>query len=95
MFIGLSLPVSKTLLSVHLTAQKLPYYERVFLRAAIAARVGFAYRTSTQKKAIGSNKEKNQILTMARGEVQEAAMADYTLKLRDLDEKREVMDVEI
>ena len=43
-FIGLSLPISKTLLSCHLTAQKLPYYERIFLRAAIAARVGFQYR---------------------------------------------------
>lgn len=41
LFIGLSIPISKTLLSCHLTAQKLPYYERIFLRAAIAARVGF------------------------------------------------------
>ena len=41
LFIGLSLPSSKTLLSMHMTAQKLPYYERIFLRALIAARVGF------------------------------------------------------
>ena len=40
-FIGLSLPISKTLLSCHLTAQKMPYYERIFLRAAIAARVSY------------------------------------------------------
>ena len=40
-FIGLSLPISKTLLSCHLSAQKLAYYERIFLRAAIAARVGY------------------------------------------------------
>ena len=46
-FIGLSLPISKTLLSCHLTAQKLPYYERIFLRAAIAARVGYQYRRGT------------------------------------------------
>lgn len=43
-FIGLSIPISKTLLSIHLTAQKLPYYERIFLRAVIAARVGFQFR---------------------------------------------------
>ena len=59
MFVGLSLPISKTMLSVHLTAQKLPYYERIFLRAAIAARVGFQYRSTTQRKQIQSNKEKN------------------------------------
>lgn len=47
LFIGLSLPSSKTLLSIHMTAQKLPYYERIFLRALIAARVGFQYRNST------------------------------------------------
>ena len=47
LFIGLSLPISKTLLSCHLTAQKLPYYERIFLRAAISARVGFQYRNAT------------------------------------------------
>ena len=41
LFIGLSLTMSKTLLSCHLTAQKLPYYERIYLRASIAARVGF------------------------------------------------------
>lgn len=58
-FIGLSLPVSKTLLSCHLTAQKLPYYERIFLRAAIAARVGYQYRRGTQRRVVNSNKEKN------------------------------------
>ena len=41
MFIGLAVPQSKTLLSIHLTAQKLPYYERIFLRAVISARVEF------------------------------------------------------
>ena len=41
MFIGLSVPVSKTLLSIHLTAAKMPYYERVFLRSVISARVAF------------------------------------------------------
>ena len=41
MFIGLSIPTSKTLLSIHITASKLPYYERIFLRAVINARVSF------------------------------------------------------
>jgi len=73
----------------------LPYYERIFLRAAIAARVGFQYRKSTQKKAIASNKEKNQILTMVGGEVQEFAMVEYTNKMKELDDKRKGMDIEI
>ena len=95
LFVGLSLPISKTLLSCHLTAQKLPYYERIFLRACIAARVGFQFRTSTQKKGINSNKEKNQILQISSGEVQEKAMRIYTHTLKDLDEKRQGLDIEI
>lgn len=41
LFVGLALSMSKTVLSVHLTANELPYYDRVFLRAVIAARVGY------------------------------------------------------
>ena len=74
----MSLPISKTLLSCHLTAQKLPYYERIFLRAAIAARVGYQYRKGTQRKLVNSNKEKNVIMQMAGGEVQEVPMKTYT-----------------
>jgi len=72
LFIGLSLSTSKTLLSVHLTANDLPYYERIFLRSVIAARVGFEFRAN--KKEVKSNKERNQILAMGSGEVFDDAM---------------------
>ena len=39
--------------------------------------------------------EKNQILQMASGEVQEDGMLKYVDNLRDLDEKREGLDLEI
>jgi len=67
MFIGLAIPVSKTLLSIHLTATKLPYYERIFLRAIIAARVVYQPKNMAAKKDIRGNREKNQILHMASG----------------------------
>ena len=71
MFIGLALSASKTMLSLHLTAGSLPYYERIFLRAVIAARVSYQFRNLTGKKEVKSNRERNQLLQMASGEVQE------------------------
>ena len=41
LFIGLAVSLSKTLQSLHLTAGTLPYYERIFLRSVLAARVSF------------------------------------------------------
>jgi hypothetical protein len=78
LFIGLSLSTSKTLLSVHLTANELPYYERIFLRSTIAARVGFEFRNFATKKEVKSNKERNQVLQMASGEVYDEKMKVYT-----------------
>ena len=47
------------------------------------------------KKDVTGHKEKNQILQMASGDVQEEPMHRYIHNLKDLDEKREVFDVEI
>ena len=41
MFIALALSTAKTLLALHMTSQGLPYYERIFVRAMVAARVGY------------------------------------------------------
>jgi Ran GTPase-activating protein (RanGAP) involved in mRNA processing and transport len=41
LFLGLALSMSKTMLSIHLTGNSLPYYDRIFLRSVIAARVGY------------------------------------------------------
>ena len=59
MFIGLSLSTSKTMVSLHLSGQTMPYYERIFLRAVIAARVGYKFRNLTGKKDVNGFKERN------------------------------------
>ena len=59
MFIGLSLSQSKTMLSLHLTASGVSYYERIFIRAIIAARVSFSFRNLAGRKEVKSNKERN------------------------------------
>ena len=74
MFIALALSTSKTLIAIHMTAGGLPYYERIFLRAVVAARVGFQFRHLTNKKDVRSNRERNQIMGMASNEGVEAEM---------------------
>ena len=58
-FIGLSLSTSKVLVSLHLSGATLPYYERVFLRSVIAARVGFKFKSLAHKKDIHGLQERN------------------------------------
>ena len=58
-FIGLSLSTSRVLVSLHLSGATLPYYERVFLRSVIAARVGFKFKGVAQRKAIRGIQERN------------------------------------
>lgn len=65
LFIAIALSTSKTILSLHITAQDLPYYERIFLRAVIAARCGFHFRNLTVRKDVRGNKEKSQLLGLA------------------------------
>ena len=74
MFIALALSTSKTLVALHMTAGGLPYYERIFLRAVVAARVGYQFRHLTNKKDIKSNRERNQVMGMATNEAEEAEM---------------------
>ena len=95
MFVVLALSISKTLVALHITAAGLPYYERIFLRAVIAARVGYQFRHLSNRKEIKSNREKNQILGMASGEGEQAEMQVYLDMFRKLDEKRQGLDFEI
>ena len=80
------------MLSLHLTAGTLAYYERIFLKSVIAARTGYQFRNLTLKKDIKSNKERNQLLQMASGEVQQKDMHEYLDVLRQLDARREGLD---
>ena len=47
------------MVSLHLSGQTMPYYERIFLRAVIAARVGYKFRNLTGKKDVNGFKERN------------------------------------
>ena len=43
-FIGMALPISKSCISLHLSANELTYYERVFLRTLINAKLSYKFK---------------------------------------------------
>ena len=61
----------------------------------IAARVQFQHKNLAAKKDIRYNKERNQVLQIASGEVHSTPTAIYLDRLKSLDELRAGLDVEI
>jgi len=60
LFLGLALSMSKTMLALHLDGNELQYYDRIFLRTLVAARVGFRCQPlNAQDSVIRNNKEYN------------------------------------
>jgi hypothetical protein len=76
LFIGLALTMSKTMLSLHMSANDLPYYDRIFLRSLMAAKVGYG-NTGKSGQTIKNNKEFGTIMQLAGGENYNPHMQDY------------------
>ena len=58
MFIILAMSLSKSFLALHLTGNDLPYYERVFMRSLVAARIAYAVKPDEKTNEIRLNKER-------------------------------------
>lgn len=67
MFIILAMSLSKSFLALHLTGNDLSYYERVFMRSLVAARIQFQTKPDEQRPDIKLNKERYQIMHLAGG----------------------------
>ena len=61
MFMAMAMSTSKTFLSLHLTGNELSYYDRVFLRSVICARVQTPTKINN-KKGIQFNKDRSLVL---------------------------------
>ena len=58
---------SDTILSLHLTGNKLPYYDRIFLRTILSARVSYKNKNTAAHKKIKNNKEYNHVMHLTNG----------------------------
>lgn len=56
MFIVICMSSSKSFLSLHISKNELPYYERIFLRTVIAAKVNFSSKNTDR---VHLNKDRN------------------------------------
>lgn len=63
----MAMSTSKTFLSLHLTGNELSYYDRIFLRSVIAARVQ-THTKINNKKGIQFNKDRSLVLQLAARE---------------------------
>jgi hypothetical protein len=62
MFIIIAMSISKSFLSLHISNNSLPYYERIFLRSLIAARVTYTGKYADASLEVKLNKDRGQIL---------------------------------
>jgi hypothetical protein len=62
LFIGMAVSASSSCLAIHMSANGLDYYERIFLRTLANAKVAYHFRNLAQQQgSIRSQKERNQI----------------------------------
>ena len=96
LFIGIALSMSKTMLSMHITGNNLPYYDRIFLRTLIAAKVAYRFKVDDgEGRRIKNNKEFNTVLQLANQNNYSTQMKDYISTFNSLDDEREGLDFEI
>lgn len=78
LFIGMALKQSKACVSIHLSANNLSYYERMFLRTLVDARVSYYFRNMAQEVgSIRSQKEKNQIQELKNHSFEHPDIEDF------------------
>ena len=60
MFLGMALSKSYSCISLHMSANNLDYYERIFLRTLVKAEVSYHFRNQAQETgSIRSQKERS------------------------------------
>ena len=60
-FIGMSLQHSRACIGLHLSLNQMSYYDRIFLRILMDAKVAFQFRNMAQKAGIRTQQETNQV----------------------------------
>lgn len=59
-FIGMALPVSRSCIGLHMSGNGLEYYDRVFLRTLIDAKVSYHFKNLALQKNNNINKNLRQ-----------------------------------
>lgn len=77
---------SKSCLGLHLSANGLDYYERIFLRTLANATVSYHFRNMAQELgSIRSQKERNQVAELKNHDFDNSALQDFVRKWNYID----------
>jgi hypothetical protein len=67
LFIGMAISSSKSCIALHLSANNMDYYERIFMRTLVNAKVSYHFRNmAVEVGSIRSQKERNMIKDLSR-----------------------------
>lgn len=90
LFIGMTLPLSKSCIGMHLTANNLGYYERIFLRTLIDAKVQQHFKNVAQVKKQPTKKqtEASQMLEMSQQDFLEEELQNFIRTFNSLERNK-------
>lgn len=94
-FLGFALAPSKSLVAIHMSANDLDYYERVFIRTCINAKVLYHFRNHAEDKNVRSFKEQNQLIRLQKEDERSQELQDFITAFNFIDNQRLGLDEEI
>ena len=94
-FVGMTLPVSKSCIGLHLSANGLTYYDRVFLRTLINAKVNYHFRNFAAEKTIKSSNEKSVLSEHAASDFFDDDLKQFLKAFNFIENQRINLDEDI
>ena len=83
----MAVAASSALLAIHMSANGLDYYERIFLRTLASAKVAYHFRNLAQQStSIRSQKERNQVQEMKNHDFSSAALQEFVKRWNYIDQ---------
>jgi hypothetical protein len=78
LFIGMAISNSKACIGIHMTGNNLDYYERIFLRTLVNAKVAYHFRNKAEQLSSAKNqKERNQILELGTHDFDSSELVEF------------------
>lgn len=96
LFIGMALSTAKSCIALHLTGNNLDYYERIFMRTLVNAKVSYHFRNKAdQLNNARTQRERNQILELGSHDFDSNELYEFMKQWSYIDKQRLGLDEQI
>jgi hypothetical protein len=96
LFIGMAVSTAKSCISIHLSGNNLDYYERIFLRTLVNAKVSYHFRNmAAEQGKIRSQKERNQVMEIGTHDWSNEELIQFVEQWNYIDSQRLGLDEQI